>query len=472
MPQSMQRVRRRTSMEQRQQQARAQLEQVAIAGSVGCFVQPACSAWWWRRALDRSIVVLSQQSGRAGCALPSQLASDSNPTLPQQIRRGFAPCCTRHQAREEGRAWLLLSCGGCGGWTSWPRCTRPGSPDPPTGTVGAVPASSSGLRVAVTGPTGTFGFGLLPLLEADTRVASVVGVARRPFDPSEHGWSKMVYRQGDVREPATLEAAFDGADVVVHLAFIVNGTAADPDTVRAINVDGTLNAFRAASAAGAKRFVYASSVAAYGFHADNPTGITEDWATRPAAHLAYAQEKAELEAVLARESVAHPELDLYVLRPPVVLGPHAVGGKSALADRLLPIGRRAAALGRRLPVHVPVVIPDLPLQLIHEDDVGSAFVQCIVGAGPPGAYNVAADGTVTGADVARELGLLPLAVSPRPFQRLARLAAAVPVPRGAPPVAAWAESISNPPIVDTTKAKKELGWMPRHSAIEALRATI
>lgn len=335
-----------------------------------------------------------------------------------------------------------------------------------------MPTSSSGLHVAVTGPTGTFGFGLVPLLESDTRIADVVGVARRPFDPADHGWTKMTYRQGDVRDPETLASAFAGSDVVVHLAFIVNGASADPETVRAINVDGTLNTFRAAAAAGAKRFVYASSVAAYGFHPDNPVGITEDWATRPAAHLAYAQEKAELEALLARESIAHPELDLYVLRPPVVLGPHAVGGKSTLAERLLPIGRRAAAIGRQLPVHLPVVVPDLPLQLIHEDDVGTAFLQCIVGAGPPGAYNIAADDTVSGADVARELGLLPLAVSPRPFQRMARLAAAVPLPRRAPPIASWAESVSNPPIIDTTKAKKELGWTPRWTALEALRATI
>ena len=328
------------------------------------------------------------------------------------------------------------------------------------------------LKVAVTGPTGTFGFGLVPLLEHDTRIASVVGVARRPFDPAAHGWSKMTYRQGDVRERATLEAAFEGADVVVHLAFLVTGGGASPKEIRAINVDGTVNAIRAAAAVGAQRFVYASSVAAYGFHTDNPTGMTEDWPTRPAAHLFYAQEKAELEELLAREAIAHPGLGVYLLRPPVVLGPHAVGGKSALAARLLPMGRRAAAFARRLPVHLPVVVPDLPLQVVHEDDVGSAFVQCIVGAGPPGAYNIAADDVLSGADVARELGLLALPVSPKPFQRLARFAAAIPLPGGAPPVASWVESVSNPPIVDTGKAKRELGWTPRHSAIEALRATI
>src|ERR671928_925634 len=113
-------------------------------------------------------------------------------------------------------------------------------------------AAETGLTVAVTGPTGTFGFGLMPLLQADERIARIVGIARRPFDPREHGWTKMQYRRGDVREPAALEEAFAGADVVVHLAFMITGTASR-DTIRAINVDGTLNTFRAAVAPGAGR---------------------------------------------------------------------------------------------------------------------------------------------------------------------------------------------------------------------------
>src|ERR687898_3491943 len=112
-----------------------------------------------------------------------------------------------------------------------------------------------GLTVAVTGPTGTFGFGLVPLLQQDDRVGRVVGIARRPFDPDEHGWTKMEYRRGDVRDPDALEEAFSGADVVVHLAFMITGSA-PRDTIRAINVEGTLNAFRAAADAGAQRFVY------------------------------------------------------------------------------------------------------------------------------------------------------------------------------------------------------------------------
>src|SRR3712207_926763 len=151
--------------------------------------------------------------------------------------------------------------------------------------------------VAVTGPTGTFGFGLMPLLQADDRIGRIVGIARRPFDPARHGWTKMEYRRGDVRDADALAEAFAGADVAVHLAFMITGSASRAAT-RAINVEGTLNTFRAAAAAGARRFVYASSVAAYGFHPDNPEGMTEDWPVRPAARLFYAQEKAEIEGLL------------------------------------------------------------------------------------------------------------------------------------------------------------------------------
>jgi len=321
------------------------------------------------------------------------------------------------------------------------------------------------LTLAVTGPTGTFGHGLLPLLEADPRVGRVVGIARSPFDPAEHGWAKLQYRRGDVRDRAALEEAFAGADAVVHLAFIVVG--GTKETTRTINVEGTLNAFRAAAAAGVRRFVYASSVAAYGFHPDNPGLIREDWPTRPAARLRYAQEKAELEALLRAEQEAHPALQLYLLRPPVVVGPHAVGGKAVLPGPLAPLSRYLDGGLRRVPVPVPVLVPDVPLQLVHEDDVGRALLQCVLGAGPPGAYNIAGDGVLSTLDVARELGLLPVPLPPRPVRATARLVARW----GVVAQAGWAEVLDRPPVMDTSKAKELLGWRPAFTGLEALRAT-
>ena len=325
-----------------------------------------------------------------------------------------------------------------------------------------------GLTVAVTGPTGTFGFGLVPLLQADDRVARILGIARRPFDPAAHGWTKMTYRRGDVRDAAALRGAFAGADVVVHLAFLISG-AASGATIRAVNVEGTLNAFRAAAQAGARRFVYASSVAAYGFHRDNPVGMTEEWPARPAARLFYAREKAELEQLLRAEAGSGGGPALYLLRPSVVVGPHTVGAKNPLPARLHPLGRALTQGVRRLPVPVPVLVPALPLQLVHEQDVGRALLQCVLAAGPPGAYNIAADGIVSIVDVARELGLLPVPLPGGPARAAARALAALPF---LPPAAGWVEAASHPAIMDTTRAKQQLSWVPRFTALEALRAAL
>lgn len=326
-------------------------------------------------------------------------------------------------------------------------------------------AKQSDLTVAVTGPTGTFGFGLMPLLQDEQTVSKIVGIARRPFDPLEHGWTKMEYRRGDVRDQGALTEAFAGADVVVHLAFLIVGGA--PETTHAINIEGTLNAFRAAAEAGAERFVYASSVAAYGFHPDNPVGMTEEWHVRPADRLFYAQQKAELEQLLRDESDKHPETELYLLRPPIVLGPDAVGGKVDVPAPLVPFGRLLRSAVRRLPV--PALVPDIELQLIHQDDVGQALLQCVVAAGPPGAYNIAADDVVSVVDVARELGFVPVPMHGGAARGVARLISKVPF---LPPQLQWVEAASHPAIMDTTRARTELGWKPRYSAIESLRDTL
>ncbi len=332
-------------------------------------------------------------------------------------------------------------------------------------------AGSERLTVAVTGPTGTFGFGLMPLLESEPQVGRVVGIARRPFDPTEHGWSKMEYRRGDVRDPEALREAFEGADAVVHLAFMITGTAS-AQAIRAINIEGTLNAFRAARDAGAKRFVYASSVAAYGFHPDNPVGMTEEWPTRPAARLFYAREKAELEQLLQDEASGSEEPALYLLRPPVVLGPHAIGAKDALPGPVARAGSTLLGLVNRLPIPVPVLAADIKVQFIHEDDVGQALLQCVLGKGPPGAYNIAGDGELSGPDIVRELGMSPIPIPGRVVHSAARAASSLPRPPFAPPATDWVEAFSHPSIMDTTKAREELRWQPRYTALEALRETV
>ncbi len=188
----------------------------------------------------------------------------------------------------------------------------------------------------------------------------------------------------------------------------------------------------------------------------------------------YAQEKAELEQLLASEasaSVADGPA-LYMVRPPIVLGPHAIGAKGALPDPLVQMGNRMLELVNRLPIPVPMLAADVPLQFSHEDDVGQALKKCVLGSGPPGACNIAGDGVLTGSDIVRELGLSPIPIPARIIHTAARAAASLPRPGFVPPAADWVESLSHPSIMDTTKAREELGWKPRYSGLEALRATL
>src|SRR6478609_7511330 len=173
------------------------------------------------------------------------------------------------------------------------------------------------LTVAVTGPTGEIGKPLLAALERTDAVASVRGMARRPFDPAAYGWSKVTYREGDILDRDALDELIAGVDVVVHLAFVIFGS---HEETRRVNLEGTRNVFEATAASSAKRLVYTSSVAAYGFHADNPQPLTEEVPLRGSERFYYSAQKAELERVLAEET-AWTDLEVYVLRPCIVAGP-------------------------------------------------------------------------------------------------------------------------------------------------------
>src|SRR2546430_9066698 len=103
------------------------------------------------------------------------------------------------------------------------------------------------LEVAVTGPTGEIGQAVVAALERSRAGRRILGMARRPFDPAARGWRKVFYRRGDVLDRPGVEALVDGVDVVVHLAFIIVGSAEES---RRVNLEGSRNVFRAAAAAG------------------------------------------------------------------------------------------------------------------------------------------------------------------------------------------------------------------------------
>jgi UDP-glucose 4-epimerase len=323
------------------------------------------------------------------------------------------------------------------------------------------------LTVAVTGPTGEVGLPLLDELERNDAVKTVRGMARRPFDPAREDWEKVDYRRGDILDRGSLAALFDGADVAVHLAFAIFGSR---EETRRINLEGSRNVFETAIQAGVRRLVYASSVAAYGFYPANPQPLTEEVPARGSESFYYSAQKAELEAVL-NDLLAGSGVDAYVFRPCIVAGPRAtmlieqVVGSARLGD---PLPRLRRGLGR-LPLPRPLLPdPGVPIQLVHHDDVSRAMAAAIAGRGAPGAYNLASEGEIGVGDIARAIGWHSVGV---PGAAVGIGAAAAKRLTFVSPQLEWATALRTAVLMDSSKARRELGWEPRFDAGETLLQT-
>ncbi len=324
------------------------------------------------------------------------------------------------------------------------------------------------LTVAVTGPTGDIGAPLVAALERSREVGRIVGMARRPFDPAARGWSKTEYRRGDVLDREAVDDLVAGADVVVHLAFVIMSGS---DESRRVNLEGSRHVFDAAVAAGAKRLVYASSVAAYGFDDDRTGLLAEDMAARGSDAHSYSAEKAQVEGVLA-EATAGSDIDTYVFRPCIVAGPEAL----LLIENIpyVQIGGRLPDAVRRLFDVVPAlapVIPDpgTPFQLVHHDDVAAAMRSAVAGRGEPGIYNLAGEGELTLSDVAAELGWYSIPLPDVALDAVREGVARVPF---LPNEAQWVEALRAPLLMDTTRARRALRWRPKHDARSTLHQTV
>jgi nucleoside-diphosphate-sugar epimerase len=229
-------------------------------------------------------------------------------------------------------------------------------------------------------------------------------------------------------------------------------------------VQGTFNVARAAARVGARRFVYTSSAAVYGTRNSQSELLSEAEPPRAGSRLFYARHKAQAEVMVAR-ALAGSDTELYMFRPCGIVGPHATGAAGARIPSALKEGTR---LGARLGLRPALVPPPVPLQFVHEDDVAQAIALAVEGRGKPGVYNLAGEGTISGEESLRLLGLHALPV-PRGLTRVSLRALRL-IPPLIPAVG-WPELVRGSVLVDTSKARRELGWRPRFTSAEALVAT-
>jgi nucleoside-diphosphate-sugar epimerase len=133
--------------------------------------------------------------------------------------------------------------------------------------------------------------------------------------------------------------AFDHCDAVIHLAGVAHNKGSSVDDFYEINYKGTMHLARSAASAGVKRFVFVSTVGVLGNGTDSK-GLTNHSSAAP--HNDYAKSKWLAEQALL-ELQDQCEMDVVIVRPPLVYGSEAPGNFGALAKLvklfpLLPFG--------------------------------------------------------------------------------------------------------------------------------------
>jgi nucleoside-diphosphate-sugar epimerase len=310
------------------------------------------------------------------------------------------------------------------------------------------------MRVVVTGATGNVGTSLLRALADDPAVTSVLGLARRR---PELELAKTAWATADVADD-DLSGHFRGADVVVHLAWLIQPSH-DPFAMWRTNVVGTERVLAAASAASVGALVCASSVGAYS-PGPKDRQVDEAWPTHGITTSTYSRDKAYQERLLDLYERDHPGVRVVRLRPALTF--KRIAASEIRRFFLGPLVPGSLARAGNVPV-VPRV-KRLRTQAVHTDDVGQAYRLAVVGDAR-GPFNLAADPVLDADSLAALLDARPV---PVPAGLLKAGAAATWRLRLQPVSPGWLDLALRSPLLDAGRARAELGWSPRHSATQAL----
>jgi nucleoside-diphosphate-sugar epimerase len=174
------------------------------------------------------------------------------------------------------------------------------------------------MLLALTGSTGFIGQHLLR--ELPKRGYRLRVLLRRPTSLPTNTASAVV---GDIARPQNMSAALQDVDAVIHSAGLAHAMSGIPeDDYRVINTEATINLARAARRAGAKRFIFLSSIRAQ----SGPRSDTvQTEALEPSPTDAYGRSK-----LAAESGLAELDIDWVALRATLAYGPGVKGNMAEL----------------------------------------------------------------------------------------------------------------------------------------------
>jgi UDP-glucose 4-epimerase len=310
------------------------------------------------------------------------------------------------------------------------------------------------MRVVVVGASGNTGTSVLSALEHEPAVQEIVGLARRL--PRIH-FAKTSWQRADVCE-TDLVPLFRGADVVIHLAWLIQPSRDEGVTWR-VNVEGSARVFDAVARAEVPALVYASSVGAY---APGPSdrAVDESWPTTGVQSSFYSRHKAEVERLLDDFEAAHPAVRTVRLRPALIFKADAASEiRRLFMGPLLP-----SSLVRREWLGLLPYPRGLRTQAVHSLDIGEAY-RLAATRPVDGAFNVAAEPVLDAPLLRSVLEARTLELAPALVRGAAWASWKL---RLQPTSPGWLDMGMLTPIMDTTRARTELGWRPTVSADQAV----
>jgi len=312
------------------------------------------------------------------------------------------------------------------------------------------------VRVVVTGASGNVGTSVLEALGAETQVKEIVGIARRV---PEVEMPKVEWVGADVVTDE-LEPIFDGADAVIHLAWAIQPSRDESLTER-INVEGSRRVFEATAAAKVPALIHASSVGAYS-PGPKQRQVDESWPVDGIKTSFYSRHKAACEDLLddLEQRTASTDLRIVRMRPGLIFKSEAASEiRRLFAGPFVP-----GFLVRKQLIPLIPRVPRLRFQAVDSRDVGEAYRQAVVRE-VSGAFNVAADPEIGVDELCQFFGARSFPLPAGALRGAAQLSWKL---RLQPSPPGWVDLALGVPMMDTTRARTELGWEPTVSSLDAL----
>jgi len=306
--------------------------------------------------------------------------------------------------------------------------------------------------VAITGAAGYLGTRLLHQLEKDERVSKIISI---DLQKPKGAFSKVEPYVLDINAPLDQILKIHQVDVLIHLVFLVDPIH-DAERMYRINVGGTENVLEACERAGVRRILMASSGTAYGAHADNPEFLKESDPLRGNPDYQYARDKVLMEERLWAYQQKHPECEMIIFRPAVIMGPHVNNFISRYMIKKWVFGVEGC---------------DPYMQFVHEDDIAEIFYQ-FIHQGQPGAYNVAPEGRLKFSEVAQHFRRKVMNLPPSLIYPITEIAWRTHLKCITEAPGSLLQFLSYPWVLDNSKLKREIGYQYHYTTAQALDAYI